>query len=305
MKTILAAVLAMFSLSAFATDYSKEAMDFKCEAGAGEMIYYNEIPAMGSEVKVCLIGDMVSGSIVKKGTENGMTHFSPMVLAHVQKTKDYEAVVVPDMPMALRFVHNYDGKGDYVYLFNMGTESETSRPVKLNPETAYSNIISLKMAKSIFPDSYGVTNNNPSKVEEAMPQNDGETYPQKFEDEPEEITKAERSVAIAGHCGDGKTTYYGKTVRGNKEVLICTYGLEKSIYSYGKIGADPDMVIERKLSELGRDDDQLIFSNKGINYIVGYQDGRQVLIVNQGSKDLAVIELDQRSVIDNIKTMLD
>lgn len=283
MKTILAAVLMMFSFSSFAgIDYNKEAMDARCGDGQ-EMIYWNKIIKTGGEVKVCLNGDMVSGGVYDTNGNN-MVYTTPIELAHVQVTKDYEAVVVQELPMAFRFQHKYDGKADYMYLFNMGTESESSRPVALDPSTAYSNIIGLREAKRDRSGLSAIT----KKAKQVTP--------------IEEVAP----VAVSGagdRCAPGDIVFYGKTVKGKKEVLICK--LDTNIfYSFGKIGQEPDLYLKLDLNEIGAHGETAVVSNGDTNYHVGYEDGREVLIVTKGGKELADIALDQRSVVNGIKSEL-
>lgn len=284
MKTILAALLVLVSFSSFAdVDYSKEAMDARC--GNGQvMIYWNKIIKKDAEVKVCLKGDIVTGGIYSEGGEN-MVYTSPIELTHVQVTPDYEAVIVQELPMALRFAHMYDGKADYLYLFNMGTESETSRPVALDPTMAYSNIIGLREAKR---DRSGIsrTTAKTAKVER--------------------VEKAIEIPAVNGagdRCAPGDVVYYAKTAKGNKEVLICK--LDTNIaYSFGKIGKEPDLYLKRDLTEIGASGETAVIINGDISYHVGYEDGHEVLVVVKGSETLANIALDQRSVYNGIRSEL-
>lgn len=283
MKTILAIVIMLFSLSSFAgIDYSKEAMDARCGDGQ-EMIYWNKIAKTGAEVKVCLNGDMVSGGFYMPDGDN-MVYTSPLILTHVQVTKDYEAVIVQNLPMAFRFQHKYDGRADYAYLFDMGTESENSRPVALDPTLAYSNIIGLREAKR------GTFSIDPVKPVE------------KKAKATQENTQIKTSDAVGDRCAPGDIVFYGKTVKGNKEVLVCRWN-NNVFYRFGKIGKKPDMDLKEDISNIGVANELVSIPNGDVYYHTGYEDGREVLIVSRGKDTLATIDLDQRSVVNNIKAL--
>lgn len=116
---------------------------------------------------------------------------------------------------------------------------------------------------------------------------------------------------IAQRCSPGNILFYGQTVHGGKEVLICQMGTNL-FYSYGKLGEEnPELYLKRDSVEVkylqGENNSEMfnILNGKYIYSIVHTPvKNNEVYYLNVSTnegKKLASIEIDKTFVINNFK----
>lgn len=119
-------------------------------------------------------------------------------------------------------------------------------------------------------------------------------------------------------CAPGNAVYYGKTLSGGKEVLICS-AEHDLIYSFGKVGKTPELTFHAPIDKVFKDVEEdntqsavsVLIPHGNVSYEVGHttdlmtgDETDYLRVYNADKKMIANIALDSDTAINDIRNQL-